>query len=342
MITAIEKEIVLREHYIQEKVNTVYFGGGTPSLLAPAELERILVLLRKTFHIDTNAEITLEANPDDIDDTILESWKVLGVNRLSIGIQTFDDKVLRYLNRIHSSEDAVRSVESALRYGFVNFNIDLIYALPSANHSIFLQDLNKVIDLKPNHISAYNLTIEPKTVFGNWLRKGKISEMDEDFSTEQYWLLCDSLRDAGYEHYEVSNFSLPGFQSKHNTSYWKGISYLGLGPGAHSFNGSSRQINKPNNAFYIKSLLAGEVPSTIENLGNEEMVNEYLLTRLRTMWGIDIKLLQNNFNYKLNPSQQGLIEQLLKKKMAIMEGTIFKLNEKGYLLADQIALELGV
>ena len=342
MITAIEKEIVLREHYIQEKIHTVYFGGGTPSLLTPAELERIIVTLRQTFSIYSDAEITLEANPDDIDETSLNSWKAIGINRLSIGVQTFDEKTLKYLNRVHSSADAVRSVERALFHGFENFNVDLIYALPSPNHSILLHDLNEIIRLRPKHISAYNLTIEPRTVFGNWLKKGKISEMDEDFSTEQYWLLCDSLRDAGYEHYEVSNFSLPGFQSKHNTSYWKGIPYLGIGPGAHSFNGSSRQINKPNNALYIKSLSAGEIPAITEILGREEMINEYLLTRLRTMWGIDITILQNTFNYSFSTRQQELIEQLIKKEMAKLEGTVFKLNEKGYLLADQVALELGV
>lgn len=341
MIIAMEKEISLRKKYHKEVIKTFYLGGGTPSILSESELEVLFSSIHDNFHFSPEAEITLETNPDDITDEKLQFWKSMGINRLSIGIQTFNDDLLKYLNRIHTGKEALKSVEKARKYGFDNLNIDLIYALPADDHNLWKNDVKTAITLLPKHISAYNLTIEPKTVFGNWLKKGKITEMDEDYATEQYLHLCNSLGSAGYEHYEVSNYALPGFYSKHNTSYWKGIPYIGIGPGAHSYNGTSRQFNISNNSNYIKELNNGKIPANYENLNTEEQVHEYLITGLRTSRGIDLQSLKEKFNYELSSSGKKMVEQLLERDLAQLVNNNLILNERGFLLADHVALILS-
>jgi oxygen-independent coproporphyrinogen-3 oxidase len=342
MIKAMDKEISLRRKYLNENIKTFYLGGGTPSILSESELEALFSSIHDNFHFSPGAEITLETNPDDISDEKLQFWKSMGINRLSIGIQTFNDGLLKYLNRIHTGKEALESVEKARRHGFDNLSIDLIYALPAEDHDIWKNDVKTAITLLPEHISAYNLTIEPKTVFGNWLQKGKITEMDEDYATKQYLHLCDSLRSAGYEHYEVSNYALPGFYSKHNTSYWQGIPYIGIGPGAHSYNGASRQSNLSNNSLYIKELHNEKIPAKYEELSTEEQVHEYLITGLRASGGIDLQYLKEKFNYKLSSSGDKMIDQLLERNLAELTGSKFILNEKGFLLADHVALVLSI
>lgn len=336
------KEIVLRQQYLSENIGTIYFGGGTPSLLSDAELEQLIHAVTENFTIEKNAEVTLEINPDDISSEKLAFWKSLGVNRFSIGIQTFNDRMLKYLNRIHSAKEALESIDKVRAYGFDNFSIDLIYALPSEDHTEWKTDVKTALNLEPKHLSAYSLTIESGTVFGKWLTKGKIQEMDENFSSEQYLYLSEKLTQAGYEHYEVSNFALPGYYSRHNTSYWKGVPYIGIGPGAHSYNGFSRQANISNNPGYIKVIKEHKLPSEAEILNKEDKVNEYLLTRLRTCWGIDLKELNEKYSYTLSPSGQELIDRLIVQGLGDFDGDVFKLTEKGFLLADQVALELSI
>lgn len=342
MVQAMQQEIFLRRKYISGDIKTLYLGGGTPSILSPSELENLVSSIHDNFQILPEAEITLETNPDDLTDEKLKFWKSIGINRLSIGIQTFNDGLLKYLNRIHSGKEALGAVEKVRRHGYDNFNIDLIYALPAKGHDIWKNDVKTAITLLPKHISAYNLTIEPNTVFGNWLRKGKIIEMDEDYATKQYLYLCDSLRSAGYDHYEVSNYALPGFYSEHNTSYWKNIPYIGIGPGAHSYNGASRQFNISNNSTYIKELRKGKIPVKYEELSIEEQVQEYLITGLRTSGGIDLHFLKDKFGYRLSSSGENIIEQLIERNLAQLTGNKFILNERGFLLADHVALTLSV
>lgn len=337
-----EKEISLRKKYLKEDIRTFYLGGGTPSILSEYELEALFSSIHDNFNFSPGAETTLEINPDDISNEKLQFWKSIGINRLSIGIQTFNDDLLKYLNRTHSGKDALESVDKARGHGFDNLNIDLIYALPAEDHDIWKNDVKTAVNLRPTHISAYNLTIEPKTVFGNWLQKGKIVEMNEDYATEQYLYLCDSLRSAGYEHYEVSNYALPGFYSKHNTSYWKGVPYIGIGPGAHSYNGMSRQSNLSNNNIYIKELNKGKIPAKYENLTMEEQVHEYLITGLRTSAGINLKLLKERFNFHLSSSGEVMVKQLIARDLALFIDNKLILNERGFLLADHVALSLSM
>lgn len=341
MITAMSAEIVLRKQFLQEKIQTVYFGGGTPSLLNRDELSKLMDSLHQNFTITEDAEITIETNPDDINENSLLLWKDLGFNRLSIGIQSFNDDFLKYLNRAHDSGQAIKSVVLARKYFFTNINIDLIYSIPSEDHEIWKNDLRRATELLPEHISAYNLTIEEKTVFGRWKKKGKIHEAGEDFSTDQYSLLIDKLGKAGYEHYEVSNFCLPGKYSKHNTSYWKRKEYLGIGPGAHSFDLERRHYNISSNPLYIKALKEGHIPAETEILTMEDKVNEYLLTGLRTKWGIDLSYLKNEFQYDLK-NKQHYLNSLLETSLAKMEENKLILTEKGFLLADEIALRLAL
>lgn len=337
-----EIEISLRKNYFNESIKTFYLGGGTPSVLSAPELEALFSSAYDNFNFCPEAEITLETNPDDISDEKLKFWKSIGINRLSIGIQTFNNDLLKYLNRIHTGKEALESVSKARRNGFDNLSIDLIYALPAESHDIWKKDVKTAVALLPAHISAYNLTIEHKTVFGNWLKKGKLTEMDEDYSTEQYLHLAESLGSAGYDHYEVSNYARPGFYSKHNTSYWQGIPYIGIGPGAHSFNGTSRQSNLPNNSIYIKELQKGKIPATFEELTIEEQVHEYLITGLRTSSGIDLQHLKEQFKYEFSASGKKIIKQLLQNELAESIGNKLILNSRGFLFADHIALNLSV
>lgn len=341
MITAMATELVLRKQYLQEKIQTIYFGGGTPSLLNRKELSLLTNTIYKNYDVSENAEVTIETNPDDINEDSLTLWTNLGFNRLSIGTQSFNDDVLKYLNRVHNSSQSIKSIELARKHFYNNINIDLIYSIPGENHLIWKKDLSIAIDIMPEHISAYNLTIEEKTVFGRWKKKGKLNEANEDFSTEQYKILTEGLGTAGYEHYEVSNFCLPGKYSKHNTSYWQRKQYLGIGPGAHSFNINDRQFNISSNPLYIKALKESRIPAETEVLSQEDKLNEYLLTGLRTKWGVDVFYLREEFDYEIE-GKQNFVTNLITRSLAIMEKNKLILTEKGLLLADEIALELAV
>ncbi len=341
MIAAMEKEMDLRKDYLGKAgIDTLYLGGGTPSILEAPLLERIFNKLHALFSIEGFAEITLEANPDDLTDEKLRLFRSLGINRLSIGIQTFDDRLLHYLNRVHNREQALISYERARASGFSNISIDLMYAIPGQTPGGWLKDLEQTLALAPAHISAYCLTIEERTAFGHWLKTKKLQPVPDEEAAEYLQVLMDTLTAHGYEHYEISNFARPGYQSRHNSSYWKQVPYLGFGPGAHSYNGNSRQANISNNYRYVQAILAGEIPAQVESLTREEKINEYILTRLRTSWGVDTRQLKQDFNFDLIGKNTELLARLTANGFVSITDGIIKLTTPGKLLADKIAADL--
>jgi oxygen-independent coproporphyrinogen III oxidase len=341
IVQAICYEIALQKEYLQHKnLETIYFGGGTPSLLEEADFIQIFETISRHFTIDKNAEITLEANPDDLTVEKLQLFKKYNIKRLSIGIQSFHEPHLKSLNRIHTSQEAETCVKISQDAGIDNITIDLIYAIPAENHDILRLDLQKATDLNLTHISAYCLTIEPKTVFGKWLKQGKIQTIDDEFSAQQFDILVNHLAQYGFEQYEISNFARGGHYSRHNTSYWRQEEYLGVGPSAHSFNHHSRQYNVANNAQYLKSLQQNLVPAEVETLSFEDRINEYLLIGLRTKWGCNIQkineLSRNQFQQK---NAFELEKQIREGFLKIEDGTLL-LTYKGKLFADRIASDL--
>ena len=341
IVQAICHEIFLQKDYLQDKnLETIYFGGGTPSLLEEADFIQIFETISKYFNIKPNAEITLEANPDDLTKEKLLLFKKFYINRLSIGIQSFHEPHLRSLNRIHNSQEAESCVKLSQDTGIQNLTIDLIYAIPAESHQVFELDLQKATALNTNHISAYCLTIEPKTVFGKWLKQGKIQVIDDDFAATQFDMLVSHLAQNGFEQYEISNFAKNEHYSQHNTSYWKQEEYLGIGPSTHSFNHISRQYNIPNNTKYVKELLQNIVPAELEILTIEDQVNEYLLTGLRSKWGCNIQKinsLSNNIFQKQNTLE---LEKQIQEGFLVIENDTYLLTYKGKLFADRIASDL--
>lgn len=341
MIDSLCRELALQKGYLgDEPVETIYLGGGTPSLLSETEMEHIFESVRKHFTLSAAPEITLEANPDDLTDQLLDDMRAAGVNRLSIGIQSFDDDVLRALNRIHNGAAARESVRRARSKGFHNISVDLIYAIPRQDIANWKRNIGEAVALEPQHISSYTLTIEEKTVLGKWARQGRFKPSDDDAAADQYEVLVEQLATAGFEHYEVSNFARPGYRSKHNTSYWLGRKYLGVGPGAHSFNGTTRQYNVRDNRRYIAALQHDQIPATHELLSNEDQLNEYMLISLRTSWGIDMKKIAQDFGVSITDLRRDYIAFLQEKQLATVTGNTLALTRKGLLLADEIALNL--
>lgn len=344
LIEAICKEIHLQKNYLGNKatLQTIYFGGGTPSLLSESELDSIFQTIYTYFTVAPQAEITLEANPDDLTAKKLSLLQQSPVNRLSIGTQSFYEPHLQYMNRAHQAQEAIDSIKQAQDAGFSNISIDLIYGIPHADHSIWENDLQTAINLQIQHISAYCLTIEPGTAFGNWLQKGKIKQVEEEFSIEQFSILINTLAAAGFEQYEISNFALPDYYSKHNSNYWRKQKYVGIGPSAHSYDGKTRQYNVSNNIKYIKSIESNAIPATLEVLSVPDQVNEYILTSLRTKWGCNLKEIEILHNIDLQEKNTHYIKTILEKKLVTLENHILKLTPSGKLLADQIASDLFI
>lgn len=340
MVDAICKELYLQKDYLNAPIKTLYFGGGTPSLLTAQQLEQILDTVDKHYDLSTLEELTLESNPDDLTLAKLQELQQAGINRLSIGIQTFHDPFLKFMNRAHSAKEAEFAVKTAQDLGINNITIDLIYAIPNNDHTVWHNDLDKAIALEVPHISSYCLTIEDRTVFGNWAKKKKIKVAEEEFAAEQFEILVERLKGAGYEHYEISNFALPNHYSKHNTAYWQQKKYLGIGPGAHSYNGYSRQFNISNNPKYIKSLAEGTLPFTLEELSNVDQVNEYLMTTLRTMWGCDLSYIKQKYEVDLFKQFPKELNNMLDMDWISVEENNMKLTEKGKLFADKITEDL--
>lgn len=337
LVQAMMRELRLQQHYLEgESVETIYFGGGTPSLLSVENIRALMQAVYNHFPVLGAAEVTLEANPDDLTLEKLGGLKEAGVNRLSIGIQSFNDTVLKSFNRAHNSEQARASVQAARAAGFENINIDLIYGVPNQTREALQQDLDHFIQLNPEHISAYALTIEEKTVFGHQSKRGRLAALPENETAEHFECVMRHLEDSGYEQYEISNFCMPGHYSKHNSSYWQQKKYLGVGPSAHSYNGQSRQWNIANNQLYVRSLGAGTIPFEREVLTRANQINEFLFTTLRTRWGTDLQHLKNVFQF--TPDQQKI--QLMEKQgMIQVDNGQLTLTQKGKLLADKIALE---
>ena len=341
IVQAICHEIFLQKDYLQDKnLETIYFGGGTPSLLEEADFIQIFETISKYFNIKPNAEITLEANPDDLTKEKLLLFKKYHINRLSIGIQSFHEEHLKSLNRIHSSQEAETCVKLSQDIGIQNLTIDLIYAIPAESHAIFEVDLQKAVSLKTNHISAYCLTIEPKTVFAKWLKQGKIQVIDDDYAATQFDMLVNSLTQNGFEQYEICSFTKSESYSRHNTSYWKQEEYLGIGPSAHSFNHVSRQYNVSNNTKYVKELQQNIVPAEVEILTIQDQVNEYLLTGLRTKWGCNIQKINTLSNQAFQKQNAFELEKQIQEGFLKIENDTLLLTYKGKLFADRIASDL--
>lgn len=341
MVHAIGQEISLQKGYLGgDKISTIYFGGGTPSLLSGEELSTIMNAIGLVHNLTDVTEVTLEANPDDLTTEKLSDFKALGITRLSIGIQSFQDSVLKFLNRSHNASTGIESVQRARKAGFTNISIDLIYAIPDLSISEWDENIRQAIALDAEHISAYTLTIEPNTVFGRWASKGKLGIVPDEMAASQMELLIDRLAAGGYYQYEVSNFCKPDKQSQHNSNYWRQEKYLGVGPGAHSYNGTSRQFNISNNHFYLRSLNEGKIPFELELLTANDKINEYILTSLRTVRGCDLSKLKSVFNFDLQKEHKGYLEELIANGLAQMENDILILTLQGRLLADKIASDL--
>lgn len=342
MILAISRELEIRKNYLQNDVKTIYFGGGTPSVLATAQIGKLIQQIKTTFALEPDAEITLEANPEDINRNKALELKDIGVNRISLGVQSFDDEILTNLNRQHTGRQAINAITTLKEQGFNNMTLDLIYGIPGQHHDTWANNLRQAINLDIPHISSYALTIEEKTAFGHWQKSGKINAVSDTAYNNDYKLMCKLLREAGYEHYEVSNFARFGFKSLHNSSYWQNEAYLGLGPGAHSYNGKTRQFNLSNNARYIKLIKNNKPVFAEEVLSEIQLFNEYLLTGLRTNKGIDLLFIKNRFGIDLANKHNAFIEQCLHEGMATLKGDKFVLTDAALILADSIIIEMMI
>ncbi|MEK6615307.1 MAG: radical SAM family heme chaperone HemW [Bacteroidota bacterium] len=340
-LDALKKEIFLQKDYFETKnISTVYFGGGTPSLLSKEEILGIVDELSKYFLIAPDAEITLEANPDDLSKEKLKELSQTPINRLSIGIQSFSDVDLKFLHRIHTSKEAIASVKNAQEVGFNNITIDLIYGIQSLTNKQWKKNIEQALALNVPHLSCYSLTVEPRTALHSFIRKGKIKNIDSKKSAEQFEILMDKMQENKFIHYEISNFCKEKFYSKHNSNYWKGVHYLGLGPSAHSYNGDSRQWNVSGNAAYIKSITNRKVPFEKEVVSEHQKYNEYILTSLRTIWGTDCNFIKKNFSQKLLSHLEKEVKIFLDKKMLSQADEKIFLTQKGKLFADKIASDL--
>lgn len=340
MVESLLSELDLRVGFLGgEPVNTIYFGGGTPSVLEVASLARILNKIYRNFSVSSNCEITLECNPDDLEQEKLIELKTLGVNRLSIGIQSFNDRVLQFMNRSHSASQAKESLSLAQKLGFDNLTIDLIYGVPNSTMDTWKKELAELKCFEVPHLSAYCLTIEENTVFGNWYKKGKIVLPEDELSLNQFEYLIEFARVNGLEQYEISNFAKPDYISKHNSAYWLGEKYLGIGPSAHSYNQIERSWNISNNTKYIKSLQNKIAFSEKEILSEKDRFNDYILTRIRTKWGIDWGEM-NTISEQLALRSRPVLDQYVQSGEVIKNGNVFTLSGAGKFISDTISSDL--
>ncbi len=343
IVSAICREIALQQHYLDEPVETIYFGGGTPSLLSDGEIAQIMETLFRYFQVSEKIiELTLEANPDDLTTKQLRSLKSLGINRLSIGIQSFHPAHLKYLHRTHTERQAELCVKKAQDIGINNLSIDLMYGIPAQSHALWENDLHKALALHIPHIAAYCLTIEEKTVFGKKLKNGKLTPADEQFCAQQMQIGMQQLENANYQHYEISNFARSAAYARHNTAYWQQVPYLGVGPSAHSYNTKTRQYNISNNQRYLQAIHSGTIPAEREVLSPQNHINEYIMTSLRTIWGCRNELLRSQYHYDLLQKQQETIKLYSKKACLRVVDDVLYLTRSGKLIADKIAADLFV
>ncbi|HAJ99335.1 MAG TPA: coproporphyrinogen III oxidase [Bacteroidales bacterium] len=321
-------------------IQSVYLGGGTPSLLGTDELNQIFEGVSKYFAISPNAEITIEANPDDLTFESLSALRQTPVNRLSIGVQSFHHSDLLFMNRAHTPAQAISAIENAKECGFQNLTIDLIYGTPTLSDSQWIDNLRRTLDLGVEHISAYALTVEPRTALDVLIRKGKAAPVDEEQTAMQFEIMVEILESKGYMHYEISNFALPGKFSQHNLSYWIGEPYLGLGPSAHSFHQNRRSWNIANTAAYIQSIRNGILPLESENLTLTQRYDEYLMTSLRTMWGCSLQKIEQQWGSEKMKELKGQCKPFLENGLMVETDHYLILTKKGRLFADRIASDL--
>ncbi|MDQ2721046.1 MAG: radical SAM family heme chaperone HemW [Bacteroidota bacterium] len=323
-----------------EMIETIYFGGGTPSLLLRRDIERILSSINNNYKVDHKTEITLEANPDDITFEKLNDWKNEGIIRLSIGIQSFIERDLLWMNRAHNAQQAVDCIHLVRQAGFNNFSIDLIFGIPNLSNEEWKENVQKVIDMNVPHIACYALTVEPKTALQKMIALNKRKDIDTDVQATQYSILMKMMHGAGYEHYEISNFAEPGFRSRHNSSYWQGKKYIGIGPSAHSYNGKMRMWNKANNAEYIHSIEQNTIPFEKEILTESQKLNEYIMTSLRTIEGLDLNFIEENFSTNDRKRIESVLSKNVEKKNYFITDEKIILTDEGKLFADGIAVRL--
>jgi len=350
LVNALCKELVLRRGELKDEVETIYFGGGTPSLLSSEELQQIFRVIYKNYKISETPEITVEANPDDITnvslskdedlmETRLNAFKKIGINRLSIGIQSFFEEDLKLMNRAHNASEALECIQEAKKQ-FDNISIDLIYGIPGMSNQRWRENLEIALNLDVPHLSCYALTVEPKTALKKFIEKGIVPPVDEEVAKQHYEILLAETEKAGLENYEFSNFGKPGFHSRNNTAYWEGKPYLGIGPSAHSYDGKSRSWNVANNTKYIKSIEEGKLPLETEMLSKEDKYNEYIMTGLRTKKGVSLEKVEIEFgkNYLIYLLKQA--ENPLKNELLFLEDNTLKISKKGKFLSDGIAADL--
>jgi len=341
MVEAICKEIIMKKDRLAlQQVDSIYFGGGTPSTLPSVALQKILATIEQLFPIASNAEITIEANPDDLTAQKIAELRQLPFNRFSIGTQSFFNEDLIWMNRAHNAQEATDCIKRSQDAGFEKLTIDLIYGYPMLSDQKWATNIQTALDLEVPHISAYSLTVEPRTALAHAIEKGKQPMVNDDQSAEQFLMLIDTLTSRGFEHYEISNYSLPGKYAVHNTNYWKGVPYLGIGPSAHGFDGTNRYINVANNTKYLTSIANKQLPETIEQLSKADQFNEYVMTSLRTMWGIDLEKVSNEFGEKPKELILRHIKPYLSDEKVYIDNQKIYLNNKGKLFADGIAAAL--
>jgi oxygen-independent coproporphyrinogen-3 oxidase len=341
MLDTMQSELLSRKAELAGHViESIYFGGGTPSVLVPSEIASFLTLIKENFQVSTTAELTLEANPDDITEANCTAWRTLGVNRLSIGLQSFRENDLTWMNRSHSALEAEQCVSIAQAAGFTNISVDLIYGLPDLSLEEWDAHIERVLDMNIQHISAYCLTVEKKTALHKLVSSGQLTPGGDEAQSEQFLHLIDRLTNHGFHHYEISNFGLPGVEAKHNSNYWKGVNYLGIGPSAHSYNGVERRWNIANNAKYMADFGLNETWFESEVLTSKERWNELLMTGLRTSWGVDLHDL-----YQISSPTEDFeanVKHFEEKKWLDKTDTHLILTREGRLMADYIASELFV
>ncbi len=340
MLQSLQQELIMRKkEYQGEQIATIYFGGGTPSVLSTEEIDLLIQTVYDHYEVEKDPEITLEANPDDLTSKKLQELANSRVNRLSIGIQSFFDEDLTLMNRAHNAEQAIASLREASEL-FNNISIDLIYGIPNADHMRWKKNIETALSFNIPHISSYALTVEPRTALKKFIEKGIVPDVDDEIAEEQFQMLCSTLEMSGFVHYEISNFGKPGFFSRNNTAYWQGKMYMGIGPSAHSFNGTQRSWNIANNTRYIQAINKGELPQEVETLSQRDRYNEYVMTGLRTIWGVSLKRVSEEFGHHFHDYLLQQAEQHLADRFLFLDGDTLLVTKKGKFLSDGLAADL--
>ena len=335
LLNALQKEIIIKQKDINDTINSIYIGGGTPSVMSFLELEEIITLIKNNFNIDNDVEVTIEINPDDINNGQLDDYKKIGFNRLSVGVQSFIDKELKLMNRRHNARQAILLLEDVSKK-FKNFSIDLIYGIPGSNINNWKKNIQTALSFNPSHISAYALTIEEKTVFFNWIKNNKLNKLNEKITYNQFKYLVEKLEKSGFEHYEISNFAKNKKYSVCNKSYWNGDKYFGFGPSAHSFDGKLRSWNKASIHKYITSINEGKLPYKLEKLTKIDRYNEHIMFGLRTNKGISKKNILDNFGLDFFKEFIGKVNKHQNQNNLFEDGDFIKSSRKSLFIIDGI------